>query len=91
MAIKAGLYTPNIQSIANDIPTAESVANDISNTSSISQLEQNNLAGLANMRAAADSLAPEQESPESAQVFYSPSTRKMFVNGLMFEIGRAHV
>jgi hypothetical protein len=85
MAIKAGLYTPNIQSIANDIPTAESVANDISNTSSISQLEQNNLAGLANMRAAADSLAPEQESPESAQVFYSPSTRKMFVNGLMFD------
>ena len=95
MAIKAGLYTPNIQSIANDIPTAESiandiptaesVANDISNTSSISQLKQNNLAGLANMRAAADSLAPEQESPESAQVFYSPSTRKMFVNGLMFD------
>jgi len=84
MAIRAGLYTPTAESVAESIPSAESVAQRIDNVPSLSELELGNQALLANMQATTDAIGYEPPD-ETPQVFYSPSTRKMFVNGLMFD------
>ena len=70
--------------IGLDIPSAESVAERIDNVPSLSELELGNQALLANMQATTDAIGYEPPD-ETPQVFYSPSTRKMFVNGLMFD------
>ena len=84
MAIRAGLYTPSAESVAESIPSAESVAQSIENVPSTGEIAQSNQALLANMQATTDAIGYEPPD-ETPQVFYSPSTRKMFVNGLMFD------
>ena len=81
MVLKVGLDLPSNNTIARNLPSTESIAKGIESTPSLSELQLNNQALLANIQ-------PTPETPDvldSPQVFYSPSTRKMFVNGLMFD------
>ena len=84
MAIRAGLDTPSIESVADSIPSIESVSQSIENVPSTSELAQSNLDTIAGLQAATDAIGYEPPD-ETPQVFYSPSTKKMFVNGLMFD------
>ena len=84
MAIRAGLDTPSIESVADSIPSIESVSQSIENIPTTSELAQSNLDTIAGLQAQTDAIG--YEPPDNTpQVFYSPSTKKMFVNGLMFD------
>ena len=81
MVLKVGLDLPSNNTIARDLPSTENIAKGIESTPSLSELQLSNQALLANIQ-------PTPETPDvldSPQVFYSPSTKKMFVNGLMFD------
>ena len=84
MAIRAGLSTPSIESVADSIPSIESISQSIENVPSTSELAQSNLDTIAGLQATTDAIGYEPPD-ETPQVFYSPSTKKMFVNGLMFD------
>ena len=84
MVVRVGLNTPSIESVADSIPSIESVSQSIDNVPSTGELAQSNLNTLAGLQAQTDAIGYEPPD-ETPQVFYSPSTRKMFVNGLMFD------
>lgn len=81
MVLKAGLDLPSADTITSGLPSLESISEGIENTSSLGELERTNQALINSMQAP---LEPEVID-DTPQVFYSPSTRKMFVNGLMFD------
>ena len=84
MVVRVGLNTPSIESVADSIPSIESVSQSIDNVPSTGELAQSNLNTLAGLQAQTDAIGYEPPD-ETPQVFYSPSTKKMFVNGLMFD------
>ena len=84
MVVRVGLNTPSIESVADSIPSIESVSQSIDSAPSTGELAQSNLNTLAGLQAQTDAIGYEPPD-ETPQVFYSPSTKKMFVNGLMFD------